>query len=152
MALRIAVSELGALVRDGLTQAQFDDTREYLMKNVFVMTARQDQQLGYALDSRWYGTGEFADIIRERLRRLNLRDVNAAIKRHLSAENLSIVIITKDAAGLRDALVGDAFSPVTYDGDKPAPLLEEDRRIGALKLGIDTAKVRVTPASDVFAR
>ena len=116
------------------------------------MTARQDQQLGYALDSRWYGTGEFADIIRERLRRLNLRDVNAAIKRHLSAENLSIVIITRDAAGLRDALVGDAFSPVTYDGDKPAPLLEEDRRIGALKLGIDTAKVRVTPASDVFAR
>ena len=152
MALRIAVSELGALVRDGLTQAQFDDTREYLMKNVFVMTARQDQQLGYALDSRWYGTGEFADIIRERLRRLNLRDVNAAIKRHLSAENLSIVIITKDAAGLRDALVGDAFSPVTYDGDKPAPLLEEDRRIGALKLGIDTTKVRVTPVSDVFAR
>jgi zinc protease len=152
MALRIAVAELEALVRNGLTQTQFDDTREYLMKNVFVMTARQDQQLGYALDSRWYGTGEFTETLRERLRRLNLRDVNSAIKRHLDAQNLSIVIITKDAAGLRDALVSDVFSPVTYDGDKPASLREEDRRIGALKLGIDRARVRVTPVADVFAR
>ena len=29
------------------------------MKNVFLMTATQDQQLGYALDSEWYGIGEF---------------------------------------------------------------------------------------------
>jgi zinc protease len=152
MALRIAVAELEALVRNGLTQTQFDDTREYLMKNVYVMTARQDQQLGYALDSRWYGRGEFTETLRERLRRLNLRDVNSAIKRHLGAENLSIVIITKDAAGLREALVSNVFSPVTYDGDKPASLREEDQRIGALKLGIDSARVRVTPVAEVFAR
>ena len=29
------------------------------MKNVFLLTATQDQQLGYALDSEWYGIGEF---------------------------------------------------------------------------------------------
>ena len=31
------------------------------MKNVFLMTATQNQQLGYALDSKWYGTGEYTD-------------------------------------------------------------------------------------------
>ena len=38
------------------------------MKNVFVMTATQDQQLGYALDSKWYGIPEFTAYMRERLR------------------------------------------------------------------------------------
>src|SRR5262245_66551870 len=122
MALRIAIHELAALVREGLTEEQFQATREYLMKNVFVMTARQDQQLGYALDSRWYGTGEFTSTLRERLSHLTAKEVTSAVKRHLSPENLSVVIITKDATGLRDALVADSFSAVTYDGEKPEAL------------------------------
>ena len=35
------------------------------MNNVYVMTARQDQQLGYALDSQWYGIGEFTAYMRD---------------------------------------------------------------------------------------
>ncbi len=41
---------------------------------------------------------------------------------------------------------------MTYDADKPAALLEEDRTIGALKLGIRADAVRVTKVADVFAR
>ena len=44
MALRIATHELEKLVRDGLTGEQFEATRNYLMKNVYLMTANQDQQ------------------------------------------------------------------------------------------------------------
>ena len=65
MTLRLAVHELAKLVRDGLTKEEFESTRDYLMKNVYVMTARQDQQLGYALDSNWYGIGEFTEYMRE---------------------------------------------------------------------------------------
>ena len=61
--LRIALRELDALIEKGLTTGQFEETREYLMKNVYVMTARQGQQLGYALDSKWYGTGEFTSMM-----------------------------------------------------------------------------------------
>ncbi len=39
------------------------------MKNVFLMTATQDQQLGYALDSEWYGIPEFTGYMRESSRR-----------------------------------------------------------------------------------
>jgi len=63
MALRIAINELTQLIQRGLTQADFETTRNYLLNNVYVMTARQDQQLGYALDSRWYGLGEFTSFI-----------------------------------------------------------------------------------------
>ncbi len=52
-------------------------TRDYLMKNVFVMTATQNQQLGYALDSKWYGMGEFTATMRDRLSKLTREDVNA---------------------------------------------------------------------------
>ena len=62
MALRIAIHELSKLVENGLTEEQFQATRDYLMKNVFLLTATQDAQLGYALDSSWYGIGEYCRI------------------------------------------------------------------------------------------
>lgn len=151
-ALRVALNELDKLVRNGLTQEQFEATRGYLMKNVFVMTASQDQQLGYALDSQWYRTPEFTTMMRDGLSKLTLADVNAAIRKHLSAKNLSVVVITKDAAGLKDKLVSDAFSPISYDGTKPQELLDEDRAIGAMKLGIRPEAVKITPAAEVFAK
>jgi zinc protease len=79
------LTELGKLIDKGLTQEQFEITRDYLMKNVFVMTATQDQQLGYALDSQWYGTPEFTQMMRDGLSKLTAADVNAAMRKHLSA-------------------------------------------------------------------
>jgi zinc protease len=152
MTLRIAIHELGQLIENGLTPAEFEETRDYLMKNVFVMTARQGQQLGYALDSKWFGIGEYTQFMRERLTALTVDQVNAAIKRHLTAKDLSIVMVTKDAAGLKKALASDAPSAIHYDGEKPAALLDEDRVIGALKLNIPADRITVTPIAAVFAK
>ncbi len=152
MALRIAIYELDKLIREGMPKEDFERTRDYLMKNVYVMTATQNQQLGYALDSRWYAIGEFTAYMRDRLSKLTLDDVNRAIQKHLSAKDLSVVIVTKDAKGLKDKLVSDAFSPIQYDAQKPEDLLAEDKVIGALKLGIKPDAVKITPVEDVFAR
>ncbi len=152
MALRIAVHELDKLIKDGLSQDDFEATRNYLLKNVYLLTATQDNQLGYRLDSDWYGIPEYTAYMRDRLSKLTREQVNAAIKKHLSADNLSIVIITKDAQGLKEKLVADAFSPIKYDAEKPAALLEEDKVIGALKLDIRPEAVRITPVDDVFAK
>src|SRR5215467_5814634 len=129
MALRIAVFELDKLIREGMSKEDFEATRGYLMKNVFVMTATQNQQLGYALDSKWYGIDEFTAYMRARLQKLTLEEVNAAIRKHLSGKNLSVVIVTKDAEGLKQQLVSDEFSPIQYDAQKPAELLQEDKTI-----------------------
>ena len=152
MSLRIAIYELDKLIANGLSKNEFDATRDYLMNNVYVMTARQDQQLGYALDSQWYGMGEFTAFMRGALARLTVDEVNRAIKRHLDSRNLSIVCITQDAVGLKQALVSDALSTIKYDGDKPPDLLAEDKVVGALKLNIPADKVTITPITDVFAR
>jgi len=152
MALRIAIHELRELIDHGLSPEQFEATRSYLMKNVYLLVATQDHQLGYALDSAWYGTGEFTATMRDHLQALTVADVNAAVRRHLSGRDLSVVAVAKDASGLRDQLVSDAFSPVGYDAPKPPELLAEDERIGALKLGIAADAVTITPLEQVFAR
>jgi len=151
-ALKAGLHELDELIEHGLTAADFEETRQYLSKNVFIMTKTQDQELGYALDSRWYGIGEYTAYIREELAKLTVDVVNAAIRRHLSAENLSIVIITKDAAALREELLADHLSTIRYDAEKPKELLAEDAIIGARKLHLWPEAVRVTPVDQVFAR
>ena len=152
MALRIATHEVEQLIRNGLSEEDFANSRDYLMKNVYVMTATQDQQLGYALDAKWYGTPEFTSYMRDRLSKLTRDEVNAAIRRHLSATDLSVVIITQDAEGLKSALVSDAPSTVKYDAPKPQAILDEDKVIGARKLGIKAENVRITPVEEVFRR
>jgi zinc protease len=152
MALRIAEFELAKLVADGLSEDEFQTTREYLMKNVYLLTATQDARLGYALDQKWYGLPDYVSTMRDRLGKLTRADVNAAIQKHLQARDLSVVIVTKDAEGLKTALVADGFSPIVYDGEKPKALLDEDKVIGALKLGIRPEAVTITPVEEVFAK
>ena len=151
MALRIALFELDKLVKNGLTEAQFLQTRDYLMKNVFVMTATQNQQLGYALDSKWYGIGEFTSYMRDRLAKLTVKDVNKAIRKHLSAEDLQVVMITKDAAGLKKKLASNELSEMSYNSKKPQDLLEEDRIIGRLRLNLSDKRINITPVNEVFS-
>jgi zinc protease len=150
MALRIALHEVRRLVQEGLTREQFEETRDYLMKNVYVKTATAGEQVGYALDSRWYGIGEYTAHMRAALAKLTLDDVNRAIRAHIRPDDLQVVIITKDAEELRRRLLSDAPSTMHYEAEKPAELLEEDRRIGALGLGLRPEAVRIVPLDAVF--
>ncbi|HEY6139593.1 MAG TPA: pitrilysin family protein [Thermoanaerobaculia bacterium] len=152
MSLRIALHELEKLVNEGLSQADFEATRQYLMKNAYVMTSTQDQRLGYDLDSWWYGIPEFTSYVRNLYSKLTKDDVNRALKTYLTPKNLSVVIVTKDAQGLRDALVSDAVSTIKYDSPKPDEIMAEDKVIGSMKLGIKPENVKIVPVDEVFAK
>jgi len=151
-ALKLALFELRKLIATGLTAEDFEATRDYLLKNVYLMTKTQDQQLGYALDSRWYGIGDFVTTMRERLTALTVDGVNAAIRRHLSGENLTVVMVAKDAEGLRAELLAGAPSSLAYESPKPPEVLAEDAEAGALALGLNPESVRITAVEDVFTR
>ncbi len=150
-ALKLALYELRRLVQDGISEAEFETTRAYLAKNVFVMTKTQDQQLGYALDSDWYGIPEFTRYIRDELARLTAERVSDVVRRHLSWNNLQVVMIAADAEGLRQQLLSPEPATITYDGEKPEDLLAEDRVVGAYELGLTPEKIRITNVEDVFA-
>lgn len=151
MALRLALYELNQLIDKGMTQADFDATRDYLMKNAYLMTATQDQRLGYGLDSWWYGTPEFTQYVRGLYATLTRNDVNKALKKYLSATNLSVVIIAKDAEGLKKKLLSDEASSIKYDAPKPE-LAAEDKVIGSYLLNIKPENVTIVPVEDVFGK
>jgi len=151
MATRLALFELQKLIDNGLSQEDFETTRDYLMKNMYLITATQDARLGYALDSWWFGMPEYTEAMRAQYAKLTRDDVNKAIKKYLSAKNLSVVIITKDAEGLRDQLLKDEPSSIKYDAPKPQ-LAEEDKVIGSYKLNIKPENVKITNVEQVFAK
>jgi zinc protease len=90
--------------------------------------------------------------MRHQLTKLTFSDVNRVLKRYLQTRNLQIVIVTKDAEDMKQRLVSDSFSALTYDGEKPAALLAEDKVIGAMRLGIKAEAVKIAPVDVVFAR
>ena len=148
--LRAALYEYDKLVRDGMKQEDFDSIRNFLTKYANVLTSTQNARLGYALDSRYYGIGDYNAFIRDQLARLTLADVNRAIRQHLKSDSMRVVVITKDGAALRDAILKGAPSPITYNSPKPADLLSEDKVIQTYKVPVAAAQVRVVPVSQVF--
>jgi zinc protease len=149
-ALRAALFEYQQLVRHGLSREAFEATREFLAKYANILLQTQDARLGYALDSRFYGIGDFDSYLRESLARLTLAGVNRAIRRHLRTDRIQAVMVTADAAGLKAALLRPAASAITYNAPKPAALLADDRVIARFRLNLKADDVVITPTQRVF--
>ena len=148
--LRAALYEYDKLVREGMSAEAFESTREFLSKYVNVLTSTQDAQLGYALDSRYYKLNDFPTYMREQLAKLTLEDVNRAIKQYLKTDSMRIAIVTKDAGGLRDAILSNNASPITYNAPKPKEITDEDKVIETYKIGVKRADVSILPIDKVF--
>jgi zinc protease len=148
--LRAALYEYDKLVREGMSQEAFESTREFLSKYVNVLTATQDAQLGYALDSRYYKIKDFPTYMREQLAKLTLADVNRAIRQYLKSNAMRIAIVTKDAAALRDAIISNKPSPITYNAPKPKEIMDEDKVIEAYKIIVKPADVMIVAVDKVF--
>ncbi|MCC6672274.1 MAG: insulinase family protein [Planctomycetes bacterium] len=151
-ALRAAWYELDKLVRDGLGEAHFAATRAFLAKNVNLLVQTQDHRLGYALDSAYYGIGDFVEYVQEGLKKLTLADVNRVIRTHLRSDRLQIVIVTQDAEGLRQRLLDNTPSPIVYQAAPPQEVLDEDKVIQDLRIPLAPDAVRIVPIGEVFLR
>jgi zinc protease len=135
---------------ESVENAHFATTRTYLTKFVNILKKSQDRQLGYALDSNYYGIGEYTKTMVNALNKLTLDDVNKVIKEYLQAENIKFVFITKDAEDLKNRLVNNSTSKMIYQADKPEALLKEDKIIENYKLDFEAEKVNIVPVEDVF--
>lgn len=149
-ALRQAVRELALLVEHGLSPDDFEATREYLVNYSKLYVQTTSRRLGYAMDSRFYGTGFFIDEIRTRLESMTVDDVNAAIRRHLQADNLAVAIVTRDAEAFRDELLSGEPSAVTYNTEVGEAILAEDEEIKLYPLAINADRVRVVQVAEMF--
>jgi zinc protease len=151
-ALRTGLYELNKLARNGMSKEDFEATRQFLMKFVNVLTKDQDSQLGYALDSRYYAIPDFSGYVHDQLAKLTLEDANRAIKKYLQADNVKIVVVTKDGEGFKKAALGSAPSPISYTSPPSKEILDEDKIIESYKLNFNPKAVEVVPVAQVFEK
>lgn len=146
--LRATLFELERLLRDGLSQEEFEATRSFLSKNAPLLVASSAHRLGYAMDDKFYQADPYVKRLREELDALTLDQVNSAMRRHLQAENMEIVLVSKNAETLKAGLLKGDPSPITYNSPKPEEILTEDRLIESYPL--DLREVLVTPVDEMF--
>ncbi len=148
--LRAALYEYDKLVRDGLSRDAFEATRQFLTKYANVLTQTQSARLGYAIDSRYYGIGDYNTYLRDALPKLTVENVNRAIQRHLTTDRMQMVIVTKDPRPFQDAVAKNTPSPIVYNSPKPKEILDEDAVIQRYRINVKPGDVTVVPVERVF--
>ena len=148
--LRLALYELDRMVRDGIPEAEFERTRSFLSKYVNVLTKTKSAELGYAMDSAWYGIPNYNEYVKAGLAKLTSADVNRAIRKHLRSDRIQIVGVAKDTEKLKAELTSDAATPITYNSPKPKDIVDEDKTVEKWPLKLRAEDVKVVPVAQVF--
>ena len=151
-AVRMAVRELRRLVGDGLTREAFDETRAFLLNYSKLWIQTPARRLGYAMDGAFYGGKSLVDELAERLPRMTVEDVNAAIARHLRPDDLHIAVVAAPEGAPRfvEGLAANDPSPVTYPSATKPEVLAEDREIAVEALQVPAGRCRIVPAESMF--
>lgn len=147
-ALRLALHEMGRLQREGMTEEDFDRARNFLSKYVKLLIKTDSIRQGYALDSEFYGIGEYTHYIAEGLAKLTVEDVNRAARQHLSVEDLCLVAVGPDMTSFARELQSDSISPISYEVEPTDEVLRVDRMVAASRLPV--TKIEVLPFEQVF--
>jgi zinc protease len=148
--LRLAFYELNKLIKEGISQADFDRTKEFLAKYVNVLTKTKRAELGYAIDSLYYGIPNYNAYIKDALAKLTREQLNAAIRKHIRADRLQIVAVSANAEELKKQIVGAGPSTIQYNTPKPADILAEDKIAGAFDIGLRPQDVTIVAVGKVF--
>lgn len=149
-ALRLALFELDKMVKNGISEADFEKTRSFLSKYINILTKTKSAELGYAIDSQYYGIPNYNEYVKTALAKLTVADVNAAIRKHLHADKIEIVGVAKDTDAIRAGLTGSDPTPMHYNSPKPQEVLDEDKIVERWPLGLGKEDVTVVPVESVF--
>ncbi len=150
-AVRLAMYELQKFVENGLTPEQFEQTRKFVTNYSKLWAQTLDRRLGYKMDSEFYGLKEdYFDRIDRELKHLTVAQVNAAIKKYISPKNLEAALVVQDAKGLRDAMLSNVPSPITYASPVSEKILLEDKTVTVFPLTINKDRTRIIPADSLF--
>jgi zinc protease len=146
-ALRLAVREIDNLIATGLSKEDFELTRQFLRSYNKLYIQTPERQLGFLMDSRFYGRTNYIQEMDALLARLNVDDVNKAIKKYWQTKNMFVTIVTDDSEAdpLKKALEQNRPSPMSYSNlvkvGLPKSVLEEDEQIANYKLNVKSVKI-----------
>jgi zinc protease len=149
-ALRAALYEVERVHDQGLTQQEFELTRNFVVNYSKLWVQDLSSRLGYHMDSRYYGMPYYIDEIEARLKNLTVDEVNQAARKYLGAGSFDAVIVSAHGGQLKDLLQRDEPSPKKYNSQVSDAVLAADKTIVALP--VRPTAINVVPVAQVFEK
>ena len=151
-ATRAALFELKKLVDHGMNREQVDASKQFLRNYVATWGTTISRRLGYAIDDAFYGIGQpgYLRSFRGAVDKATIDQVNAAVRKHLQGDNYYLVIITADAAALKQKLIAGTATSITYAGERSEALLAEDKTIAGFPIKVREGDIAIMPIDRVF--
>ena len=115
------------LIEEGLSEETFQRTRSFVRKYTNLLTKTNAAELGYLIDSKYYGIPEYKAYIQTSLAKLTREDVNRAIRKHLQIRNLHLIVVSDGAEDLKRKLASGEPSPMKYNSPKPEAMMTAAR-------------------------
>lgn len=153
-ALRMAIREFDLLIKNGMNEEDFAATKTFLRSYSKLYAQSPAQQLGWLMDSRFYGRSDYLAELDSLLVKTTLEQVNAAIGKYWQTKNMFVTIVTDkgEAQPLADSLINNTASPMSYSdlvkSGLPPEILTEDEAVANYHLNIK--KVTIVPSADTF--
>jgi zinc protease len=153
-ALRMAIHEFDLMIKNGMSKEDFETTKSFLRSYTKLYAQSPAQQLGWLMDSRFYGRSDYLAELDTLLENTTLEQVNTAISKHWQTDNMFITIVThvSEAQPLADSLINNTPSPMSYSNlvksGLPADVLAEDDVVAVYPLNIK--KVNIIQSADTF--
>ncbi len=134
-AIRMAIREMDQMITKGMNKEDFELTRSFLRSYMKLYAQTPEQQLGYLLDSKFYGRKDWlkeADVL---LGNLTVDQVNAAMAKYWQTKCMYIAIITDKteavplARSLRDNLTSSMSYSNVLRGVLTPEIFNEDKLV-----------------------
>lgn len=146
-AMRMALREMDQMITKGMSKEDFELTRTFLRSYMKLYAQTPEQQLGYLLDSKFYGRRDWlkeADVL---LGSLTVEQVNAAMAKYWQSKNMFIAIITdkSEAVPLARSLRDNLVSPMSYSnvlkGVLTPEIFNEDKLVENFVMKVSTINI-----------
>lgn len=153
-ALRLAIREFDLIIENGMSAEDFEATKTFLRSYTKLYAQSPEQQLGWLMDSRFYGRKDYLAELDALLAATTLEQVNEALRKHWQAGNMFVTIVTdaSEATALAGSLISNAPSPMSYSNlvksGLPEDVLAEDGEVSGYPLNVK--KVTIIDSADTF--
>jgi zinc protease len=153
-ALRMAIREMDLLVTNGMTKEDFELTKTFLRSYCKLYAQTPQKQLGFLMDSRFYGRKNYLTELDALLEKVTLDDVNNAMKKYWQTKNMYVTIVTDktEAEPLAESLKKNSPSPMSYSNvlksALPPDVFAEDKLVENYPLNVKN--VSIVKSADTF--
>lgn len=153
-ALRMAFYQLQHLIDNGMSKQDFELTRTFLRSYIKLYTQTPERQLGFLMDSKFYGRKDYLNEMDVLLAKVTVDDVNNAIKKYWQTKDMFISIVTDktESEPLKNSLINNLPSTMSYSNTQKAVLSKEilDEDAEVMSYPMKVAKVTIVDSKDTF--